>query len=78
MNKKLINELAEKAYFLIENDKIFAPDGFDSINYELLDFAQLIINECVGICMKEYDTGLEMAPQASCIAKQIKDHFGVE
>jgi hypothetical protein len=78
MNKKLINELAEKAYFLIENDKIFAPDGFDSINYELLDFAQLIINECVGICMIEYDTGLEMAPQAPWIAKQIKDHFGVD
>ena len=78
MNKKLINELAEKAYFLIENDKIFAPDGFDSINYELLDFAQLIIKECAEICMKEYDTGLEMAPQAPWIAKQIKDHFGVD
>ena len=78
MNKKLINELAVKAYFVIENDKIFAPDGFDSINYELLDFAELIVRECAGICMIEYDTGLEMAPRAPWLAKQIKDHFGVE
>jgi len=65
MNDKLIAELACKA-----NMTIF-PSG-------LKEFAQLIINECVGICMIEYDTGLEMAPQAPWIAKQIKDHFGVD
>ena len=41
-------------------------------------FAELIIRECVEICMKEFDTGLLMAPQAPWIAKQIREHFGVE
>ena len=50
----------------------------DWIRYNDLEkFARLIIKECAEICMKEYDTGLEMAPQAPWIAKQIKDHFGV-
>ena len=65
MNDKLIAELACKA-----NMTVF-PSG-------LKEFAELIINECAGICMIEYDTGLEMAPQAPWIAKQIKDHFGVD
>ena len=76
MNERIL-ELAEEAGFLTEDGNFYA-DSFDAINYELLDFAQLIINECVRICMIEYDTGLEMAPQAPWIAKQIKDHFGVE
>jgi hypothetical protein len=41
-------------------------------------FAELIVRECAEICLIEYDTGLEMASQAPWIAKQIKDHFGVE
>jgi len=41
-------------------------------------FAELIVKECVEICMKEFDTGLLMAPQAPWIAKQIREHFGVE
>ena len=41
-------------------------------------FAELIVQECVEICMKEFDTGLLMAPQAPWIAKQIKEHFGVK
>ena len=41
-------------------------------------FAELIVRECAEICMKEFDTGLLMAPQAPWIAKQIKQHFGVE
>ena len=41
-------------------------------------FAEMIVRECAGICMIEYDTGLEMAPRAPWLAKQIKDHFGVE
>ena len=41
-------------------------------------FAELIIKECAGICMIEYDTGLEPAPQAPQIARQIKQQFGVE
>ncbi len=41
-------------------------------------YAELIVKECVEICMKEFDTGLLMAPQAPGIAKQIKEHFGVK
>ena len=64
MNDKLIAELAHKA-----NMTVF-PSG-------LTEFAELIVRECAEICMIEYDTGLDMAPQAPWIAKQIKDHFGV-
>ena len=76
MNERIL-ELAEEAGFLTEDGNFYA-DSFDAINDEVEAFAQLIINECVGICMIEYDTGLEMAPQAPWIAKQIKDHFGVD
>jgi hypothetical protein len=68
MNKKLINELAEKAYFLIENDKIFAPDGFDSINCELLYFAELIVKECAEVAADR---------DALDIYEEIREHFGV-
>jgi len=76
MNKKII-ELADKAGFLTENGKFYA-DSFDAIDDEIYAFAELIIKECAGICMIEYDTGLEPAPQAPQIARQIKQHFGVE
>lgn len=76
MNKRII-ELADEAGFLTEDGNVYA-DSFDAINGVLVAFAELIVRECAEICMKEYDTGLEMAPQAPWIAKQIKDHFGVE
>ena len=47
-------------------------------NKDVEKFAELIIQECVDICMKKYDTGLLMAPQSPWIANQIKEHFGVE
>jgi hypothetical protein len=52
--------------------------GCDMPTRQSVKFAELIVRECAEICMIEYDTGLEMAPQAPWIAKQIKDHFGVE
>ena len=48
------------------------------LTIETKKFAELIVKECVEICMKEFDTGLLMAPQAPWIAEQIKQHFGVE
>jgi len=48
MNER-IKELAKEAYFLVENDKVFAPDAFDSIDVELQDFAELIIQECMDV-----------------------------
>ena len=69
MNER-IQELAVQAGFLEWSQN---PIGF-----ELEKFAELIVRECAGFCMIEYDTGLEMAPRAPWLAKQIKDHFGVE
>lgn len=76
MNQRL-KELAEKAYFLIENDKIFAPDGFDSINYELLDFAQLIIQECINQVGYFKDFGPDGA-EGEWASDVLRSHFGVE
>jgi hypothetical protein len=73
-----IKELAEQAGFIIEDGEIYANECFHEITKDLEKFAELIVRECAGICMIEYDTGLDMAPQAPWIAKQIKDHFGVE
>ena len=51
--------------------------GCDMPTRQSVKFAELIVRECAGICMIEYDTGLDMAPRAPWLAKQIKDHFGV-
>jgi len=75
MMNEQIKELHEQACKLDwEQYPNAIPDG----ERILQKFAELIIQECVGICMIEYDTGLEMAPQAPQIARQIKQHFGVE
>ena len=55
-----------------------AVTGLAFTDENLEKFAELIVRECAEICMIEYDTGLDMAPQAPWIAKQIKDHFGVK
>ena len=68
MNER-IYELAEQAGWDNHHSK------FDT---RIEKFAELIVKECVEICMKEFDTGLLMAPQAPWIAEQIKQHFGVE
>jgi len=52
--------------------------GCDMPTRQSVKFAELIVRECAEICMIEYDTGLEPAPQAPWIAKQIKDHFGIK
>jgi hypothetical protein len=55
-----------------------ADDCMQCSPFDPYEFAKRIIQECAGICMIEYDTGLEPAPQAPQIARQIKQHFGVE
>jgi hypothetical protein len=71
MNER-IKELAEQC-----TDRHFNEGGgFETFDKE--KFAELIVKECAEICMMEFDTGLLMAPQAPWIAKQIKEHFGVE
>jgi len=68
MNER-IRQLAEQAGWDNHHSK------FDT---RIEKFAELIVAECAEICMKEFDTGLLMAPQAPWIAKQIREHFGVK
>ena len=85
MNEQRIREIANQASDHAENTVEYFPDTEDGLDYPAkmmkvrdLKFAELIVKECAEICMKEFDTGLLMAPQAPWIAKQIKEHFGVK
>jgi len=71
MNER-IKEIADECGLYIAYDNKAVTDK------EIEFFAELIVRECVEICMKEFDTGLLMAPQAPWIAEQIKEHFGIE
>jgi len=71
----------ERIRELIKTKSTILFPGTDTVDCQISDiekFAELIVRECIDICMKEFDTGLLMAPQAPWIAKQIKEHFGVE
>ncbi len=59
-------------------DELMEEAGIHVNKYTAKIFAELIVRECAKICMKEFDTGLLMAPQAPWIAKQIKEYFGVK
>jgi len=77
MNER-IRELAEEAGAETwSRPPMRAVTGLAFTDENLEKFAELIVRECAGICMIEYDTGLEPAPQAPWIAEQIKEHFGV-
>jgi hypothetical protein len=79
MNTEKLNALASEAGFDVERLRAPYPGGFPRDDMLALEsFAELIVRECAEICMKEFDTGLLMAPQAPWIAKQIKQYFGVE
>ena len=72
MNKR-IEELAEQSGLDIYGLGL----DWNKWDTAVSKFAELIVRECAEICMIEYDTGLDMAPRAPWLAKQIKDHFGV-
>ena len=79
MNTEKLNALASEAGFDVERLRAPYPGGFPRDDMLALEsFAELIVRECAEICMKEFDTGLLMAPQAPGIAEQIRQHFGVE
>ena len=71
--KKLVRKFAEDASFLVEGKNIFAPDSFDSINSQLMNFAELVIQECIKVADDS---------QYSCrtfpVSTTLKQHFGVE
>ena len=74
--KKIINEFADKAGFLIEGDQIYA-DSFDSINDILEEFAQLIIQECINQVGYFKDFGPDGA-EGEWASDVLRSHFGVE
>ena len=77
MNKRIKELLAELDIDLYTDEGVMMTKILVRPK-DLRQFAELIVRECAEICMKEFDTGLLMAPQAPWIAKQIKEHFGVE
>ena len=84
MNTELMVELADKAGFVVEDDKIFASDSFDDINEHLETFTELIVQECLDIMSKELrNTTMLMSnpPQSGAIWDAqiiIAKHFGVK
>jgi uncharacterized protein YutE (UPF0331/DUF86 family) len=68
----------ERIKELAEQCESFGSWDNKTYSFDKEKFAELIIRECIDICMKKYDTGLLMAPQSPWIANQIKEHFGVE
>lgn len=73
---KLIKELANQAgreecsYGYWMSEYVLCGDR------KIEDFAELIVQECVGICEEYSGTGWDEAAQR--IAERIKERFGVE
>ena len=73
MNER-IKELAEQAGIHPSN---FEPDA--DIKVPMEKFAELIVKECVSICMKNQFDGAENYNNGSVSSAEfIKEHFGVE
>ena len=76
MNEK-IKELAEKAGFLLWEDEPWKPEGAivdwgSQYDGELEGFAELIINECLGICEELGDKGMDGHYCADKISKTFR------
>jgi hypothetical protein len=78
MNEQRIREIANQASDHAENTVEYFPDTEDGLDYPAkmmkvrdLKFAELIVQECVGIA-DEYDGA------GSTIVSRIEKHFGVE
>ena len=75
MNEK-IRELAEQAGFIVDNNKIITMKQDNTIEFE--KFAELIIQECVGILEPKSRYMGEGPEVLKDKISQIKKHFGVE
>ena len=76
MNEK-IKELAEKAGFLLWENEPWKPEGAivdwgSQYDGELEKFAELIINECLGICEDLGDKGMDGHYCADKISKTFR------
>jgi hypothetical protein len=65
-------EIANEAGFMVDRDKAYVYDMFDSVNDILKDFALRIIDECIAECEYASDNDALKA------AESIMEHFGVE
>ena len=83
MNTELMIELADKAGFVVEGDKVYA-DIFDDLNRQLEVFSELVVRECLDIMSDQLrNTTMLMSnpPQSGAIWDAqiiIAKHFGVK
>jgi hemerythrin len=74
-----IRKLAQDAGIKMAHDDTLALGYLDTAHKK---FAELIINECIGVIHKEHDQGVNRHDDY-CLAlyevyREIKQHFGVE
>ena len=65
-----MNERIRPLYYECQDESLSTEDRYQK-------FAELIVQECIRICMRDY-TGIMSAPPAPWIVEQLKQHFGVE
>ena len=68
----LIERLAEQCY---EHDQSWTGVGQRIFNKE--KFAELIVRECIDICLRNHINNIETISAGEC-AYDIQEHFGVE
>jgi hypothetical protein len=75
MNER-IKQLAEQAGFYVDNGKIYIPSTSEEITTCQKKFAELIVQECIGLCKDFRST----AAREFCelLREDIQEHFGLE
>ena len=76
MNERIKALAVEADFMLCEDDHFYSEGQSQKITKQLQKFAELIVEECAGVC-EDY-RGTEWGKAAECIGDSIKEHFGVE
>ena len=72
MNERTINDLAVKSGLAEDMGRGYKfPDNY-------LDFAELIVRECMGICYRTVTEYEGKKVKSTVIASKVAEHFGVE
>ena len=78
MNER-IRELAEQAGLEFDDDLVLEPEAiYYTTQKDLEKFAELIIEECVEICLVHRVRNNDYNEGRTQCASDIKEHFGVE